>query len=116
MEFAVSREGTTLMTLHGGSDTTACDEATTNLAEMLASLAADGSISEWEISGTEVHEHPTAPFDPYTIAVEFTITVTVEATDADEATEYGTAMIDDRLEHANVKTVSYTSTPAVTTA
>lgn len=116
MEFAVSRAGTTLVTLHGGSDTTACDEATTTLADNLESLAADGTITDWEIEDAGVYEHPTAPFDPYTITLEFTVTVTVEADDADEATEIGATAIDEALENADVESVTYTSSPAASAA
>lgn len=115
MEFAVSRAGTTLVTLHGGSDTTACDDATADLAERLESLAAAGTISDWEITAAEVEEHPTAPFDPYTIAVEFEVVVTVEAADADEALDRGANEIHDRLTAADVDGVSYTSSPSVAT-
>jgi len=54
MEFAISRSGTTLVTLHGGSDTTACDDATTELADTLESLAAAGTITDWEIDAADV--------------------------------------------------------------
>ncbi|SER73831.1 hypothetical protein [Natrinema salaciae] len=116
MEFAVSRAGTTLVTLHGGSDTTACDEATTMLAETLESPAADGAITDWDITDADIYEHPTAPFDPYTIALEFAVTVTVEAESADEAAEIGAAAIDDALDAAGVESVSYTSSPAASAA
>ncbi|MBZ6494396.1 hypothetical protein [Natrinema longum] len=116
MEFTVSRAGTTLVTLHGGSDTTACDEATTSLADALESLAADGTITDWEITDADVYEHPTAPFDPYTITLEFTVTVTVVADDTDEATEIGATAIDDALGAAGVESVTYTSSPAASTA
>ncbi|WP_306056307.1 hypothetical protein [Natronococcus wangiae] len=111
MEFAVSREGRTLVTLHGGSDTTAIDDATGQLANALESLAAEGTITDWEITGAEVYEHPTAPFDPYTIAVAFAITVPVEADDAEEASDRGAGAIDDLLESVDVDAVSYTSPP-----
>ncbi|TYL40152.1 hypothetical protein CV102_00800 [Natronococcus pandeyae] len=115
MEYAVSREGTTLVTLHNGSDTTATDDATEQLAETFESLAAEGAIDDWEITDAEVDEHPTAPFDPYTIAVTFAITVPVEADDADEAGDRGADLIDDLLEDADVDAVSYTS-PATASA
>lgn len=111
MEFAVSREGTTLVTLHGGSDTTAIDDATEQLADALASLATEGAVVDWEITDAEVHEHPAGPFDPYTISVAFTITVPVEADDAEGATDRGADAIDDLLESADVESVSYTSPP-----
>lgn len=114
MEFAVSRDGTTRVTLHGGSDTTACDEATEQLAESLERLVADGTVTDWEIDDAAVYEHPTAPFDPYTIALEFSVTVVVEADDADEAREVGAGAIDEALANADLDAVSYTSSPAAT--
>ncbi|MDS0473828.1 hypothetical protein [Natrinema sp. 1APR25-10V2] len=116
MEFAVSREGTTLVTLHGGSDTTACDEATATLADTLETLAANGPITDWEITDAEVYEHPTAPFDPYTISLAFAVTVTVEAGDADAAAERGAAAIGDALERADLDSITYTSSPMASTA
>ncbi|MFC4436665.1 MULTISPECIES: hypothetical protein [Natrialbaceae] len=116
MKFAVSREGTTLVTLHGGSDTTAIDDATEQLADALATLATAEAVTDWEIADAEVHEHPAGPFDPYTIAVAFTITVPVEADDAEAATERGATAIDELLENADVKSVSYTSPPTAAAA
>ena len=116
MEFAVTRDGTTLVTLHGGSDTTACADATDDLAASLESLEADGTVSAWEIDDAEVYEHPTAPFDPYTITVAFTVTVVVEADDADEATELGASAIEAALANADVDSITYTSSPAASAA
>lgn len=116
MEFAVSRDGTTRVTLHGGSDTTACDEATAKLADTLETLAADGTVADWEITDAEVYEHPTAPFDPYTISVAFTVTVTVEAEDADAAAERGAETIDEALERAELASITYTSSPVTSAA
>ncbi|MFB1066500.1 hypothetical protein [Natrinema sp. H-ect4] len=116
MEFAISRSGTTLVTLHGGSDTTACDDATTELADTLESLAAAGTITDWEIDAADVYEHPNAPFDPYTITLEFSVTVTVEADDADAASERGASVIDSALANADIESVTYTSSPAASTA
>ncbi|ELY58938.1 hypothetical protein [Natronolimnohabitans innermongolicus] len=115
MEFAVSRDGTTHVTLHGGSDTTACDEATDQVAASLESLG-DDVVAEWELDGAEVYEHPTAPFDPYTITVAFAVTVTVEADDADDAADRGAELIDEALEAADVGTVTYTSAPTAAAA
>ncbi|WP_246998759.1 hypothetical protein [Halosolutus gelatinilyticus] len=112
MEFAVSREGTTLVTLHEGTDTTACNAAAAELTANLESLAAEGTIANWAIDDATVYEHPTAPFDPYTIAVAFTVTVVVDADDPAAATEIGASAIDDALERADVDAVSYTSSPA----
>ena len=114
MEFTVSRTGTTLVTLHGGSDTTACDDATSALADTLESLAAEETITNWEVLDAEVYEHPTGPFDPYTISLEFTVTVTTEAADADEATAIGADAIDDALAAGGVESVAYTTSPAAT--
>ncbi|MFC4543897.1 hypothetical protein ACFO5R_18380 [Halosolutus amylolyticus] len=112
MEYAVARDGTTLVTLHEGTDTTACDAATAELTANLESLESEGRIADWTIENAEVYEHPTAPFDPYTITVAFTVTVTVEADDADTASEVGASAIDDALENADVDAVTYTSAPA----
>ncbi|QLG51029.1 hypothetical protein [Natrinema halophilum] len=116
MEFAVSRDGTTLITLHGGSDTTARDDATAELDDALGALATDGKITEWAVRDAEVYEHPTAPFDPYTITLTFSVTVTVEADEADVAADRGTRRIDDALERAELDSVSYTSSPETTAA
>lgn len=115
MDYAVSREGTTLVTLHGGSDTTACDEATAQLSEALAGLAADDAISEWSIDDAAVYEHPNAPFDPYTVTVAFSVTIAVAADDEATAEERGTSAIDDALAEADVDAVSFTSGPATST-
>ncbi|WP_394741218.1 hypothetical protein [Natronococcus roseus] len=111
MEFAVSREGTTLVTLHGGSDTTACKDAVAELEDALESLAAEGVLVDWAIPDAEVHEPPSAPFDPYTIAVEFSLVVTVEAEDADEAGDRGAEAIDDALAAADVDSITYSTSP-----
>ncbi|WP_226481191.1 hypothetical protein [Natrinema amylolyticum] len=116
MEFAVSRTGTTLVTLHGGSDTTARDEATTTLADTFETLAAEETITDWEVGDADVYEHPTGPFDPYTIALEFAVTVTVEAADAEDAAEVGASAIDEALADADVDSVSYTSSPTTSAA
>lgn len=109
MEFAVSRDGTTLVTLHGGSDTTACDEAAEGLAASLETLETNGAITDWAIDDNEVYEHPTGPFDPYTITVAFSVTVGVDAADADAATAVGADAIDAALEDADLDSVTYTS-------
>ncbi|SFB69784.1 hypothetical protein SAMN05444422_101280 [Halobiforma haloterrestris] len=111
-EFAVSREGTTLVTLHEGSDTTARDEATAELTETLEGLTDEGTIADWTVDGAEVYEHPAGPFDPYTVTVGFAVTVTVTADDADRAVEIGANAIDDALERAEVESISYTTSPA----
>lgn len=113
MEYAVSVDSTTLVTLHAGSDTTARDDATEQLTVRLAELETDESIADWAISDAEVYEHPTAPFEPYTIAVAFAVTVTVDADDAGEAAAVGEREIDDVLELAGFDAVSYASAPDV---
>ncbi len=112
MEYAVSRDGTTLVTLHEGTDTTARAAATDRLAE---SLEAEAAFVDWSIDGASVYEGPTAPFDPYTVAVEFGVTVLVEADDAGRARSLGTAAIADALAAAGLEGVSYGS-PAEATA
>ncbi|MDZ7731327.1 MAG: hypothetical protein U5K37_11015 [Natrialbaceae archaeon] len=62
MEFAVSREGSTLITLHEGTDTTACDAAVEQLESNLTSLTDKGKIQSWRIDEATVSEHPVAPF------------------------------------------------------
>nr|WP_170830982.1 hypothetical protein [Natronobacterium texcoconense] len=114
MEFAVSRDGTALVTLQAGSDTTARTEATTQLETTLETLADEGAITDWAVTDAEVYEPPTAPFDPHTISVAFTVTVTVEADDERRATEAGASEIDDALESADVESVSYTAPPTAT--
>ncbi|SDK00849.1 hypothetical protein [Natronorubrum texcoconense] len=116
MEFAVSRTGTTLVTLHGGSDTTACDGATEELASTLEALEADGTIADWAVDDADVYEHPTGPFDPYTVSVEFAVTVVVEADDSDAAAEVGVSAIDEALERGDVDSVTYTSSPVASPA
>ncbi len=111
MEFAVSREGTTLVTLHGGSDTTACEDAVAELEGALDSLAAEGTLVDWAIPDAEVHEPPSAPFDPYTIAVEFDVVVTVEADDSEEAGKRGAGAIDAALAEAGIDSITYRSSP-----
>ena len=109
MEYAVSRAGTTLVTLHEGTDTTACDEARAEFADALEDLAADGTLSDWTITDVEVYEPPTAPFDPYTVAVEFSVTVTVEAGGSEAATELGADRIEDALEAAEAESITFTT-------
>ncbi len=116
MEYAVSLEGTTLVTLHEGTDTTARDEATDQLAATLEELEADGAITDWTIADAEVYEHPTAPFDPYTVTVAFAVTVVIEADDAAAAEAGGADAIDDALESGGLDAVSYTAGPTASTA
>ncbi|WP_027119071.1 hypothetical protein [Natronorubrum tibetense] len=112
MEFAVSRDGTTFVTLHGGSDTTARDGATEELATTLEALEADGTIADWSVDDANVYEHPTGPFDPYTVSVAFSVTVAIEADNSEAAAEAGSSAIDEALEAAEVDSVTYTSSPA----
>ncbi|RQG98570.1 hypothetical protein [Natrarchaeobius oligotrophus] len=116
MTFTVSRDGQTLVTLHEGTDTTARDEATAELATVLESLVSEGEISDWAIDDADVYEHPTAPFEPYTIEVGFAVSVVVDVDDADRAAAVGTDAIDDALANAGVDGVTYTSQPATSAA
>lgn len=113
MEYAVSRDGTTLVTLHGGSTTTARDEATAQLVETFTGLEEDGRIVDWVVADAEVAEQPTAPFEPYTVSVAFAVTVVVEADDRAEAADRGANTIDEVLESAALDSVSYASGPDV---
>ena len=113
MEYAVSREGTTLVTVHAGSTTTALDDATDELSSRLDSLVAEGSLSRWSVGDADVYEHPTAPFEPYTLAVPFEVTVRIDAPDEGAAERDGEAVIDRTLEGAAVDGLSYTSDPLV---
>lgn len=113
--FTVSRTGRSLVTLHEGTDTTARSEATAQLSDTLEELATSTAISDWAVGDAEVYEHPAAPFDPYTVAVEFTVTVTVTADDAVSAESIGTNAIDDALESAGIDGVSYAAAPVVST-
>ncbi|ARS89488.1 hypothetical protein [Natrarchaeobaculum aegyptiacum] len=114
-EYAVTRDGTALVTLHGGSETTARSDAVDELERELEALTDDGAIEEWELGDDGVYEHPTAPFEPYTIAVDVSVTVAVEAPDEHEAGERGANAIDSALANAGANDVSYTEPPAVTT-
>ena len=116
MEYAVSLEGTTLVTLHEGTDTTARDEAVSQLGTSLAELAAENAIADWEIGDAEVYEHPTAPFDPYTIAVTFAVTGVVEADGPGAAEAIGERAIDEALESAGLDGLAYTSAPSASAA
>ncbi|RQG92259.1 hypothetical protein [Natrarchaeobius chitinivorans] len=116
MEYAVTRAGRTLVTLHGGSDTTARDEAREQFQEVLAHLEDDGGISEGEITDTEVYEQPTAPFEPYTVALEFTATTVVDAADDDRAAEIGSERIAETFASVDIDGVSFTSSPVVSSA
>lgn len=109
--YTVSREGTVLVTLHEGTDTTARTEATSQVETTFEDLTRAESIEGWELTDAGVHEHPAAPFDPYTVAVEFTVSVTVDAVDASAAESVGASAISDALETAEMDAVSYTSAP-----
>lgn len=113
-EYAVSRDGTALVTLHGGSETTARSDAVDDLERELESRADDGAVDEWQIGDDGVYEHPTAPFEPYTISVDVSVTVAVEAPDEREAGERGANTIDSVLANAGANDVSYDEPPTVT--
>lgn len=113
MEYAVSREGTTLVTVHAGSTTTALDDATDELSSRLDGLVADGSLSRWSVGDAEVYENPTAPFEPYTLTIPFEVTVRLDAADDETAQREGEAIIDRALDGAAVDGLTYTSDPLV---
>lgn len=111
--YAVTRDGTVLVTLHGGSETTARSEAVDELERELEVLVSDGVLDEWAIGDDEVYEHPTAPFEPYTIAVDVSVEVTVEATNEREASDRGSNAIDAALVAAGANDVAYDEAPTV---
>ncbi len=106
MTYTVSREGTTLITLHEGTDTTACRAAA---AELEARFADQGAIAEWTVVGADVFEGPAAPFDPYTIAVNFAVSVAVDADDEGAAKTQGTAAIESALADTDLESITYTN-------
>lgn len=106
MWYSVVRDGTLRLTLQEGTDTTACAAATDELAGTLAELVETGALTGWEIRSTTVFEHPTAPFEPYTIELSFSARVTVEAETTDAALDRGEASIDAALERAGVEPTS----------
>lgn len=114
MNYTVSREVRTLVTLHEGTDTTARSEAASQLAATLESLAETTAIRANGDLETAVYEHPAVPFDPYTIAVSFHAVVDVEATSAAVATDRGAAIIEDILGRSSLESVSYPSEATVT--
>jgi hypothetical protein len=111
----VSREATALITLHGGSDTTACDEASDEFERILESLTEDGQLDDAEVVDTEIDEHPAAPFDPYTVAVSFRVGVNVDSGNPEEASDRGAELIDEALADAGIGDSSYTSPPTAST-
>ena len=112
MQYAVSRQGTTLVTLHEGTDTTAIDAAMAELREALTTIAP----AAWELEDGRVHEHPAAPFDPYTVAVDFAVTVTVEAPTEAEAEDAGREAIAEAVSSAGLEGITYTTAPETTAA
>lgn len=112
MEVTVSRTGRCRWTLHSGSETTAREDAREELA---TGLEEQDVVAEWAIESTEVDEHPTAPFEPYTIAFDISVTVELDV-DGEEAAEIGADAIDDALERAGVDGVSYTAESTVTSS
>ncbi|AHF98570.1 hypothetical protein HALLA_06635 [Halostagnicola larsenii XH-48] len=109
MTYTVSREVRTLVTLHEGTDTTARDEAATELAETLESLTETEDIHIADGLETAVYEHPAAPFDPYTVAVSFRAVVDVDADSAADANARGAAIIENVLERSSLESISYPS-------
>lgn len=114
MEYVVTRNGTTLVTVHEDTGTTARKLARSEIDATLGALADDDDIAAWTIDTVDVYEPPTAPFEPYTVSVSFSVTVSVSASDASAAEREGAAVIDDVLAGANVDGISYTSAPAST--
>ncbi|GAB7018568.1 hypothetical protein [Halostagnicola bangensis] len=114
MTHIVSREVRTLVTLHEGTDTTARDEATDEIAGALESLAESETTGgiDWNGLDAEVYEHPAAPFDPYTIVISFRLFVSVDAESARAAEEVGARRIETIVENAGFESVSYPS-PAI---
>lgn len=107
MEFAVSRTGTTLITLHDGTDTTAKDAAIEQLESTLATLTASSDIESWSIDEATVYEHPAAPFDPFTISVTFSVTVPVEGHELEEAEARGVEVIEAVLDQSDVDSITF---------
>lgn len=110
MNYTVSHEGTVRITLHGGSDTTACNEAVADLEEQFADSSA---ISSWTITDATVFEGPTGPFDPYTIAVDFEVSVDIEAADATAAETAGETQIQTALDDAGLDVIADTMSTTV---
>ncbi|SEH12758.1 hypothetical protein SAMN04487967_0951 [Natronorubrum sediminis] len=110
MEVTVSRTGRCRWTLHSGSETTAREDARKELA---TGLEEQDEISDWEIGSVEVDEHPTAPFEPYTIAFDVSVTVEIDVGEREAAAEIGADTIDDVLERAGVDGVTYTAEATV---
>ncbi len=111
MAYTVSREARTLVTLHEGTDTTACNEATDETVGTLESLVEveTNGVIDWNGLDAEVYEHPAAPFDPYTIAISFRLFVDVDADSAQAAKELGAKNIEAILERAGFESLSYPS-------
>ncbi len=106
MTYTVSREGTTLITLHEGTDTTACRAAA---GELEARFVDQEAIAEWTVVDTDVFEGPAAPFDPYTIAVSFAVSVAVDTDDKGAAKTQGTTAIETALADAGLESITYTN-------
>ena len=107
MQFAVTRDGETLVTLHEGTDTTAIDAA----LEQLRRALEDDQRVHWDLGEGSVHEHPAAPFDPYPVAVEVSITVTVDADTEEEAVTVGEQTIEEVVADVGLDGVTYTTGP-----
>ncbi|WP_263017988.1 hypothetical protein [Natronobiforma cellulositropha] len=109
--YTVTREATVRYTLHGGSDTTAREEAADEVAGRLEALTGRGDLTDGQVAGSQIHEHPAAPFEPYTVSVSITVAVTVDAPDAERAERAGARTIADALAASELDSVSYTSPP-----
>ncbi|MFC7045215.1 hypothetical protein ACFQH6_07160 [Halobacteriaceae archaeon GCM10025711] len=108
----VEQDWTAFVTLHSSADGTARSQAKGDVENVLAGIVATERITDWDIVDVKVSEHPMAPFEPFTIAVSGTVTVVVDAADADAAGDDGATVIEDAL--SVLEDVNFTSTPAVT--
>lgn len=113
MTYTVSREVRTLVTLHEGTDTTARNEAETELVETLESLPETEEVRIEDGLETAVYEHPAAPFDPYTVAVSFRAVVDVDADSVADANARGATIIENSFERSSLESVSYPSPATV---
>lgn len=115
MEFSVLREGTVLVTLHSGSDTTACDEATDEFAADSRVARRRGTDCRLDDGRCRRLRTPDGTVRPIHDRVEFSTTV-VEAVDASEAEQLGADTIDTILEDADVESVPYSTPPTASAA
>jgi len=110
VNYTVTREGRTLLTLHEGTDTTACHAAVVDLESRVDAM---GSVTDWTITDVAVFEGPVGPFDPYTIEATFSVRVTVSADGRAEAKTAGETAIAAALTEGNLESITYESEPTV---